>query len=289
ESGRHKFDTANSNAVQRCGNRARGDRIATELSSLTSSPLWSSKNGRTHQTVAMSEFLVQLTTVFLAYFIAGKLGQATTTIRSSNLGPVWPAYGIAVACLLAYGTQVWPAITASAFLVALSSVPPLAALGQATGATLGASAGTMLLRRFSKFDPFLSKLTDALSLIIIGAFGSALLSSSIGIFSLYAAGIQPYSSLRSAWVIYWLGAATGVLLITPLVFTLPTLLRRRKGARTAELTTWLVLLTGACLVVFGDLPLIPIQLDALAFAVLPFVMWGAIGFGIAGASLAVFL
>jgi signal transduction histidine kinase len=237
----------------------------------------------------MSAFLVELTTVFLAYFIAGKLGQATTSIRSSNLGPVWPAYGIAVACLLAYGTQVWPAITASAFLVALSSVSPLAALGQATGATLGATAGTVLLRRFSKFDPFLSRLTDALSLIVIGAFGSALLSSSIGTFSLYAAGIQPYSSLRSAWVIYWLGDATGVLLITPFVFTLPTLLRRRKRARTAELATWLTLLTGACFVVFGDLPLIPIRLDALAFAVLPFVMWGAIGFGIGGATLAVFL
>jgi signal transduction histidine kinase len=237
----------------------------------------------------MSAFLVQLTTVFLAYFIAGKLGQATTSIRSSNLGPVWPAYGIAMASLLAYGTQVWPAITASAFLVALSSVSPLAALGQAIGATIAAVAGTVLLNRFSKFDPFISRLTDALGLIVVGAFGSALLSSSIGTFSLYAARIQPYSSLRSAWVIYWLGDATGVLLITPLVFTLPSLLRRRNGARTAELATLLTLLTGACLIVFGDLPLIPIRLDALAFAVLPFVMWGAIGFGIGGAALAVFL
>jgi signal transduction histidine kinase len=42
-------------------------------------------------------------------------------------------------------------------------------------------------------------------------------------------------------------------------------------------------------VIFGDLPLIPIRLHALAFAVLPFVMWGAIAFGIAGAALSVLL
>src|SRR6187549_3721910 len=70
----------------------------------------------------------QLAVVFLAYFVAGKLGQATTNIRSSNLGPVWPAYGIALASFLAYGYRVWPGIAVSAFLVAFSSsVPALAA------------------------------------------------------------------------------------------------------------------------------------------------------------------
>ena len=48
------------------------------------------------------------------------------------------------------------------------------------------------------------------------------------------------------------------------------------------------LLAAACFIVFGDLSLIPIQLHVLAFAVLPFVMWAAISFGIGGASLAVF-
>lgn len=155
-------------------------------------PLWSPKNRQRPHSVSTSAFLVQLTTVFLAYFVAGKLGQATTSIRSSNLGPVWPAFGIALACLLAYGIRVWPGIAASAFLVALSSVSPVAALGQATGATLAATTGTVLLRRIEKFDPFLSRLRDALGVIFIGAFGSALISASIGIASLYTTGIQPY-------------------------------------------------------------------------------------------------
>jgi signal transduction histidine kinase len=240
-----------------------------------------------HRAIASTRF-VQLAAVFLAYFEAGKLGQATTNIRSSNLGPVWPAYGIALAACLAYD-GVWPAIAVSAFLVAQSAVTVPAAIGQSIGAATAALSGAFLLRRLANFDPSLSKLRDALGLIVIGAFGSALISSSIGIVSLYAAGIQPYTGIRSAWLIYWLGDSTGVLLVTPLVFTISELLRLRSRARILELGLLLVLLTGACFVIFGDLPLFPIRLHVLAFAVLPFVMWGAIDFGIAGASLSVVL
>ncbi len=228
--------------------------------------------------------------MFLAYFVAGKLGQATTNIRSSNLGPVWPAYGVALAAFIGCGYRVWPAIAASAFIVAVEgAVSPLAAAGQAAGATIASLTGTYLLRHIPGFDPSLSRLRDALGLIAFGAFGSALLSSSIGIVSLYTTGVQPYSGIGSAWVIYWLGDSTGVLLVTPLIFTLPQLVRIRSHARLFELASLLTLLTAACVVVFGDLPSIPVRLDALAFVVLPLVMWGAINFGIAGAILSVFL
>ena len=234
--------------------------------------------------------VAQIAAVFLAYFIAGKLGQATTNIRSSNLGPVWPAYGIALAAFLAYGYRVWPGIVASAFVVAFSSaVPPLAAVGQAIGATVAALTGASLLRRLVDFNPSLSRLTDALGLVVLGAFGSSLLSASIGMLSLYATGVQAYSGLGPAWLIYWLGDSTGVLLVTPLVFTLPSLFAIRSRARIAEFVALLALLTVACVVVFGDLPLFPVRLHVLAFAVLPFVMWAAIDFGIGGASLSVFL
>ena len=162
--------------------------------------------------VATRTFLIQLLAVFLAYFVAGKLGQATTNIRSSNLGPVWPAYGVALAVFLKYGYRIWPAIMSSAFLVALEgSVSPLAAAGQASAATVAAATGTLLLRRIPNFDPSLPRLRDAVGLMSVGAFGSALLSSSFGILSLYATGIQPYSGIASAWLVYWLGDSTGVL------------------------------------------------------------------------------
>jgi PAS domain S-box-containing protein len=244
-------------------------------------------DGRTD--VLSTGFIVSLVSVFLAYFIAGKLGQATSNIRSSNLGPVWPAYGVAVAAFLAYGYRIWPAVAASAFLVATQgSVSAVAAAGQATGATLGAASGMYLLRSIPGFDPSLSRLRDALGLIVFGAFGSALVSSVIGVTSLYATGIQAYSGLPSAWLIYWLGDSTGVLLMTPLVFTLPGLLRLPWRAL-VELAALLTLLSVACSIVFGDWALLPVHFHVLAFVVLPFVMWGAINFGTGGAALTVFL
>jgi len=66
-------------------------------------------------------YLVQLSIVVVAYLVAGKLGQATTNIRSSNLGPVWPAYGIALAAILICGYRVWLGVAAGAFVVAFFS------------------------------------------------------------------------------------------------------------------------------------------------------------------------
>ena len=250
---------------------------------------WAMVTERAHA-ILTSSFFIQLAAVCIGYLIAGKLGQATTNIRSGNLGPVWPASGIALAGLLAFGCRAWPGLAVGSFLVAFQSpVSALTAVGQAAGATLTAVSGALLLRRFANFDPALSRLRDALALIVLAGFGSATISASIGLLSLYAASLVPYTGLPEAWLIYWLGDATGVLLVTPLVFTLPTLFQIRSRKRVIELAALLTLLIAACFLIFGDLALIPIRLHVLAFAVLPFVMWAAIGFGIGGASLAVFL
>src|SRR5438874_13585106 len=75
---------------------------------------------------------------------------------------------------------------AGAFLVAVQSpVFPVTAAGQAAGATAAAVSGAFLLRRIANFDPLLSRLRAALALIVVGAFGSAILSASIGVASLY--------------------------------------------------------------------------------------------------------
>ena len=229
-------------------------------------------------------YFVQFTVFLVAYCIAGKLGQATTNIRSSNLGPVWPAYGIALAAFLMCGYRIWPAVALGAFSIAFfSPVTHLAALGQAAGATLAASIGAFFLQRVAHFEKSLSRLRDALALVVLGALGSALVSASIGTSVLYATRVHAYSGLGSAWLIYWLGDATGVLLLTPVALTLPRFLRIRDRIRITELVVLFVLLTGACFLIFGDLGLIPVRLHVLAFAVLPFVMWAAVRFGVTGA------
>jgi PAS domain S-box-containing protein len=236
----------------------------------------------------VGKYFAQTIIVFAAYLVAGKLGQATSNIRSSNLGPVWPAYGVALAAILLCGYRVWVGIAIAAFLVAsLSPVPPVAAVGQAAGATLGALVGAFLLGHIAKFRPSLSRLRDALALIVLGALGSAIVSATIGVSVLYATHVQAYSGLSSAWLIYWLGDSTGVLLVAPLMMTAPDLLRIRPRARIGEFAGLLLLLAATCFIFFGDLALIPVKLHVLAFAVLPFVMWAAIRFGVSGAAVSI--
>jgi PAS domain S-box-containing protein len=233
-------------------------------------------------------YLAKTTLVFAVFFIAGKLGQATGSIRSSSVGPVWPAYGIALGAILLYGYRVWIAVLVAASLVAFSNpVPFVTSIGQATGTTLAAVVGAFLLLRIAKFLPSMSRLRDALALIVLGALGSAAVSATIGVSVLYATHVQAYSGLGSAWLIYWLGDSTGVLLVTPLFLTFHDLFRKRSQVLIAEFAALMLLLTLTCFMIFGDLSLVSVKLHVLAFAVLPFAMWAAIRFGVSGAALSI--
>jgi len=178
--------------------------------------------------VSARKYLIEATIVFVAYYVAGKLGQAPTEIRSGNIGPVWPAYGVALASVLRYGFRIWPALAAAAFAVAAQGpVPYIAAAGQAIGSVLAAATGGALLK-WASFDRTISRLRDALTLIVFGALASAIVSATLGIAVLYATNVQAYSGIGSAWLIYWLGDSTGVLLITPLALTGINLVKFRK-------------------------------------------------------------
>ena len=231
---------------------------------------------------AVGEYLAQIAMVFAVQFAAGKLGNVLPII-SGGVGPVWPASGIALSVLLLFGYQIWPGVAAGAFLLAfLSPISHIAATVYAAGTTLAALTAVFLLHRVVNFHASLSRLRDALGLIVFGAFGSGIISASIGVSVLYGVHVRGWSGFGSAWLIYWLGDSTGVLLVTPLVLTFPNLLKIRPRVRIAEFAVLLLLLTVACFIVFGDLPLIPVRLHVLAFAVLPFVMWAAIRFGVSG-------
>jgi signal transduction histidine kinase len=229
----------------------------------------------------LCRWLIEASIVFIAYYIAGKLGQASSA-RSSNLGPVWPAFGIALAALLRLGNRMIPAVLAAAFVVASQSpVPIIVAAGQALSSTFAAFTGSYLLRKAS-FDCSLSRFRDAFNLVLIGGVVSSILSASLGTTVLYLAGIQPYSHILRAWLIYWMGDGTGVLLATPLALSIGRFPRGLKLRDLAEYAALIALLLVPCLAIFGNLGLTPVGEDFLTFSVLPFTMWAAIRFGVFG-------
>jgi PAS domain S-box-containing protein len=217
------------------------------------------------------------------------VGQALSSLNSGHIGPVLPASGIALAALLFFGDQVWPGVAAGAFFVALSIPISLgAAVVQGIGATVAALTGSILLRRVVHFNSSMSRLRDALGLISFGAFGSSVVSASIGTSLLYAVHVRGWAGFGRAWLIYWLGDSIGVLLLTPLLLSLLNLRGSRVRARIPELVALLLFLAASCFLVIIDLPLVTVRLHFLAFAVLPFVAWAAIRFGMRGATLSIF-
>jgi PAS domain S-box-containing protein len=230
-----------------------------------------------------SGYWVRVLAVFAAYFVAGKIG-LSSPFTSENVSPVWPASGVALSAILLFGYRIWPGITAAALLVNWGNLPHGAAVGLACGNTLAALTGGFLLRRLSDFNAALSRLRDVLGLIVYAALGSTLVSASIGVTVLFAAHAHPWAGAGSAWLIYWLGDAMGILLVAPVLLTLPHLLQIREGKRIAEFVVLLALLIMLCFVIFGDQTLI--RVHVLAFAVTPFVLWAAIRFRVSGCALA---
>ena len=238
----------------------------------------------------IGKYLFQIALVFVAYCVVGKLGQVLPLLSSARIGPVMSASGVALAALLLFGYKVWPGIASAAlFLALLVPLPPAAAVGQGIGATAAALIGNFLLRRVVNFNPSMLRLRDALGLIAFGAFGSSVVSASIGTSVLYTVHGRGWSGFGKAWVIYWLGDSIGVLLLTPLLLSLFNLRRSTFRARIPELVALLMFLAASCFIVIGGLPLITVRLHFLAFAVLPFVIWAAIRFGLSGVTLSTFI
>jgi two-component system, NarL family, sensor histidine kinase FusK len=233
-------------------------------------------------------YLRRLVVVFAAYFIAGKIG-LSVPFTSGNVSPVWPPSGIALAAILTWGYRMWPGIALAAFLVNfLSPIPHPAALGIAVGNTSAAIVAAFLLKGIVKFQT-LRQLRDVLGLIFLAGICSTTIAASVGVASLFFTGMQPWSAYASAWAVWWLGDAMGVLLVTPLILTFRQLARIRSKARAIEGAVLLAGIAFTCLFIFDNRFVTRTGEGVLAFSVFPFVVWAAIRFGISGSALASFL
>lgn len=223
---------------------------------------------------------------FLLYFAAGRLG-LMAPFTSGNVSPVWPAAGAALAALVYCGTRVWPAVLAAAFLVNfLSPIPAAAAAALGAGNTLAAVFGAYLLRRLAGPQAALTRLRDLLPFVLV-ALASPPVAATIGATALYLNRVGAWSDYGTAWRIWWLGDAMGVLLAAPLLLSLGDLRRQvSSGRRAAELAG---LAAGTLLTGFSVFSPAASGLGGYgvpALVLFPFILWGALRFRVAGASLA---
>jgi PAS domain S-box-containing protein len=221
--------------------------------------------------------------VALAYVIAAHIGFRVAFV-AEQVTTVWAPTGLAIAALLLLGVRMWPAVWAGAFLAnAATDAPAWTAVVIATGNTLEAVAAVSALRRLPRFDPGLSRVNSTLSYIVIAAAACPTLSATVGVGTLCAAGLQPWTRFGTLWFDWWLGDALGALIIAPAILTsVGRSWSRRDWMKTAAFVGSSATLT---YVVFGLQ--LGLGVHPLEYVVFPVVIAAAVTAGTQVTSLAV--
>jgi signal transduction histidine kinase/integral membrane sensor domain MASE1 len=212
------------------------------------------------------------------YFAAAKLGLAMAFV-APQVTVVWPPTGIALAAVMLLGRRVWPAIWIGALLAnATVSVAPLAvAAGIATGNTLEATVGALLLRRW-RVRPSLDRIRFVLFLLAGGALLSTTISATIGVTSLCLGDIRPWSAFGQIWIVWWLGDAMSILVVAPFLLVWsgwpPARWPRARIGEGLALLTGLVI---ALWLIFATR--VAPAATPLHYALFPFVIVAALRFG----------
>jgi signal transduction histidine kinase len=229
-------------------------------------------------------YFAQVAGVAAVYVLAARAGLTLDAV-SGFASLVWAPTGIALAAVLLAGGRIWPGVFIGALVAnIITGAPFLAASGMAAGNTLEAVAGAYALRRVPGFQLRLDSLRDVIALIVLSALLSTMISATIGVASLYFAGLTPQANVTETWRTWWIGDAIGALLVAPLILVWAApprspLLTRRWGEAAILVLGLLV----TSLIVF----ILSISREGgplgQAYVFFPLLMWAAIRFGQRGA------
>jgi PAS domain S-box-containing protein len=216
--------------------------------------------------------------LFLAvvYFAAAELGLSLATLHS-NVTPVWPPAGIAIASLVIFGPRLWPGIFLGALAANLSTdIPVASALGIAIGNTAQALIAYWLLLRVVRWRGTLDSVHEVLSFVVAAAVLAPVVSATIGSLSLClgGAGWDHFTTLWFTWV---MGDGFGALIVGSLLLSWS-----KPGRLTAhdwpEIASLFVLLLIVVLIIFAGWFPGPVKTYPLAYLCLPCLLWAALRF-----------
>jgi PAS domain S-box-containing protein len=222
--------------------------------------------------------------LFAAYVATARLGLALDPVGGfATL--VWPPTGIALAALARRGTWLWPMVTLAALVANLWTGAPLqAAAGIALGNTLEALIGAQLLLRAQGTGGPIRRVSHAFALLA-GAVTSPFVAATLGVLSLWTAGVIAPAEIASAWQAWWLGDLLGALVVAPVLLNLPSGERpAREWARSLEMAVLAAGVLASAAVSFSGDPTAPLRRPHMIF---PALIWAAIRFGPGVTSLAV--
>ncbi|MGR9046034.1 MAG: EAL domain-containing protein [Gammaproteobacteria bacterium] len=163
----------------------------------------------------------------MSYFVAGYMG-TWLAIPPSDVSPVWPASGIALAVMLIYGKRALPGIFLGALIVQIyafldDSSPATIQNSFTIGAIvsiaccLQAALGRTLIGRYVGLNDPLVADAKIVRFMLLGGPVSCIIAPTIGIGALWLKDIITPADGLLSWGTWWVGDSIGVLIFTPLV------------------------------------------------------------------------
>ncbi|TAX26313.1 PAS domain-containing protein [Rhizobium leguminosarum] len=224
-----------------------------------------------------------------AYVLACGFAQSLAIVPGTGIS-IWPASGLFIATLVLASGSSWPWWVLGGCLAELFSnflwfgSPPPAAFLIYIGNALEAMAGAWLVNRTLTRPVRLETLQDVFAFVVLGAGIAPMVSATVGSATLAWFGIQS-QSFSTAWPLWWIGDATGVLIVAPLALVVFQSWRGKTRLSAAQWTEacvlGLIFLGVAALSLSGYLP--------FAYIIMPPLLWAAVRFEFKGAAVSLAL
>src|SRR5256885_954441 len=215
--------------------------------------------------------------IAIVYFAGAELGLSLASLHS-NVTPVWPPTGIAIAALLIFGRRVWPGIFLGALAANLSTeIRVASAIGIAVGNTLEALLAYWLLQRTSRWQKSFESVSDVLLFVVYAAVLAPLVSATIGSLSICLGDAREWHHFVPLWLTWWMGDGFGTLIVAPLLLSWSSP-RKLNPRDVPEIAGLFVLLLIVVLIVFGGWFPGPVKTYPLAYLSLPCLLWAALKF-----------
>jgi PAS domain S-box-containing protein len=233
---------------------------------------------------------LHLALFFAGYVLGCGFAKVLGIAPGTNIS-IWPPGGLFMATLIVASPPSWPwwmlvgcpAELLSQLLWWHSPLP--AGFLMYVGNALEAAAGAWLVNRTCKRPVRMETLQEVLALVVLGAGLAPVISATVGSATLAWFGIKS-QSFATAWPLWWIGDATGVLLVAP-----PVLVVLHNWRRKAQLSAVQWIEAGVLGLIFLGAAALSLSGYYLPFAyiIMPPLLWAAVRFEFKGVAVALTL